>query len=187
MSDPEPTKLCGICKSHKPLSEFSKNIRSKDGRFSWCKKCVSNRNRQPEIKHAREKKNRAWRLTPRAKAITKLAARKWERANRKRARCRTSESRRNKQNQYMREYRKRNVGKSQARAAVSDAVRRRILPRVGALTCRCGNRASNYHHHKGYDKVYWLDVIPLCRLCHAKEHPKETDEELARKAGKPIR
>lgn len=58
-----------------------------------------------------------------------------------------------------------------ARAAVYRAVRAGKMPPVNSLTCQeCGNPATGYHHHNGYDKEHWLDVIPLCTACHIKAH-----------------
>ncbi len=34
------------------------------------------------------------------------------------------------------------------------------------------NEAQNYHHHS-YKKEHWLDVIPLCEICHKGLHPNE--------------
>jgi len=34
-------KRCARCKGEKPLSEFSKSQRSKDGHHSWCRQCTT--------------------------------------------------------------------------------------------------------------------------------------------------
>jgi hypothetical protein len=57
--------------------------------------------------------------------------------------------------------------KRKARTAVNNAVRDGIIPKVGTLQCvECDTVAEQYHHHNGYDKQHWLDVIPVCRGCH---------------------
>ncbi|AYN59130.1 endonuclease VII [Arthrobacter phage Yang] len=33
-------KLCSKCRSYKPLEDFSRNKKAKDGRQSWCRECV---------------------------------------------------------------------------------------------------------------------------------------------------
>ena len=43
------------------------------------------------------------------------------------------------------------------------------------LQCSCGQQAKHYHHHKGYTKKHWLDVIPVCTKCHSIIHLKEKD------------
>lgn len=58
--------------------------------------------------------------------------------------------------------------KAKARTAVFLAVRAGKVPSAQTLVCvRCGKQAKDYHHHKGYDKEHWLDVVPACRPCHA--------------------
>lgn len=42
----EPTKKCTLCHIEKPLSEFPKLLRNKDGHHSRCKMCINKVNRQ---------------------------------------------------------------------------------------------------------------------------------------------
>jgi hypothetical protein len=61
--------------------------------------------------------------------------------------------------------------KSKAQTAVQLAVKRGDLPRIRSQRCvGCGGTAVSYHHHKGYSKANWLNVVPLCGICHGKEH-----------------
>jgi hypothetical protein len=49
------------------------------------------------------------------------------------------------------------------------------LPRVRNLQCHyCGNRAHQYHHHRGYAPEHWLDVVPACRKCDRLQHLNST-------------
>lgn len=41
----------------------------------------------------------------------------------------------------------------------------------------CGAKATDYHHHNGYDEWHMTDVIPVCKKCHAK-----LEKELRKKA-----
>ena len=59
-----------------------------------------------------------------------------------------------------------------ARKAVFDAIQRGDLPTLESQSCACGALAESYHHHKGYGRQHYLDVIPLCWSCHYKEHQK---------------
>ena len=60
---------------------------------------------------------------------------------------------------------------NQASEAVRQAVKKGTLPQLSRVSCaRCGLQAHHYHHWRGYDKEYLLDVIPLCIPCHRKEH-----------------
>jgi hypothetical protein len=55
------------------------------------------------------------------------------------------------------------------RGRVARAVRSGALPRVSALRCAdCGGPARDYDHHLGYDDEHALDVVALCRRCHAR-------------------
>jgi len=57
---------------------------------------------------------------------------------------------------------------ARARGAVGNAVRKGVMPPAKNLLCNCGAKASGYHHHLGYARVNWLDVIPVCTRCHAR-------------------
>lgn len=45
------TKPCGKCKETKPLSEFNRDKRRKDGRQSWCRACMSAYNKTYSRSH----------------------------------------------------------------------------------------------------------------------------------------
>ena len=52
-------KRCSRCRREKLLTEFDKNISSRDGRSCWCKKCM----KEYYIEHSEEikKNNKKWR------------------------------------------------------------------------------------------------------------------------------
>lgn len=53
--------------------------------------------------------------------------------------------------------------KIQARDAVSNAIKRGELPKAQTCQCvYCGQPATTYHHHNGYRKEHFLDVVPVC-------------------------
>jgi hypothetical protein len=64
-----------------------------------------------------------------------------------------------------------------ARVAVSSAVLSKKLPPIKTQKCSvCKKRqAQNYHHHLGYEKDHWLDVIPVCSKCHKAIEKNHTD------------
>lgn len=69
--------------------------------------------------------------------------------------------------------RQRHPLKYQCGQAVNRAVLHGKIPRVSSLKCdKCGNSAQHYHHYNGYEKEHWFDIIPLCTICHGKEHAK---------------
>ncbi len=71
--------------------------------------------------------------------------------------------------QYAKDYRKREPQKSRARDAVHDEIKRGGMPSPLTLKCsKCNEPATDYHHHRGYEEEFKLDVIPLCKRCHGK-------------------
>jgi len=162
-------KTCRACKQTKPISEFYKNHRSRGGYFGKCKTC--------HIQYVM-----TYRQTERGRAVYRKANRKCkqtEKGKSRKKRYRKSDKGRRAACKYASTYRKtekgklrrknqriRNLHKFQAREAVRHAVRGGKLPRADALKCSCGNQAKHYHHHNGYDKAHWLDVVPICVPCH---------------------
>lgn len=67
-----------------------------------------------------------------------------------------------------------NRKKYDASLALRKAVRRGIVKPAHQQDCiLCGRRAQDLHHHNGYDREHWLDVVPLCKACHRKQHKVE--------------
>jgi hypothetical protein len=66
-----------------------------------------------------------------------------------------------------------------ANDAISNAMRSGQLPRPAGQPCvRCGGPALIYHHHLGYAREHWYDVVPMCPPCHVKEpHERPTTED----------
>ncbi len=60
-------KICSKCKQEKPVSEFRKAKRYKDGIFSWCRKCTN----KWESEHRKGKGRTGWLKTKRKHNITK--------------------------------------------------------------------------------------------------------------------
>lgn len=60
--------------------------------------------------------------------------------------------------------------KRKAKDTIQNEVKRGRMPRATELVCaNCGSAAEHYHHHLGYAKKHWLDVIPVCAKCHRQE------------------
>jgi hypothetical protein len=73
-----------------------------------------------------------------------------------------------------RRYLQRTRHKSAARRAVRKKVMRGKLPHPATLPCiGCGQPATAYHHHNGYDLAHRFDVVPVCPPCHGRAHAKD--------------
>ncbi len=92
-------------------------------------------------------------------------ARKKERERQKEWRNRNPELYR----QYVRTWQKKNRQKSNVHAKVHRAIENGTLIR-GKCCMKCGIKCKTEGHHEDYSKP--LDVIWLCRLCHAKKIEK---------------
>lgn len=56
-------------------------------------------------------------------------------------------------------------------SAVEYAVKTHRLAPAKTLPCLdCGGPAVEYHHHLGYERRHWLDVVALCDSCHQRRH-----------------
>lgn len=133
-------KICRRCNSTKPIEMFN---RQGDGKKSWCKSCEQEYKRLPAV---RERK--------------RLSARQ----------NRTAEKRESRRI-YSRLYRERHPDRAAARRAVNNAIKMGKLKPARVNPCsRCGEMAAQYHHHKGYEQKYWLEVEPLCAKCHVSVH-----------------
>jgi hypothetical protein len=54
-----------------------------------------------------------------------------------------------------------------ARRKVNHEIEAGRIPSPKTLKCNdCDNKAKEYHHIKGYEKKYWLTIIPVCFKCH---------------------
>jgi hypothetical protein len=65
-----------------------------------------------------------------------------------------------------------NPAKWHAKIAVARAVVRGIIRKPAACpTCHRITRVEA-HHHRGYAREHWLDVVWRCRQCHTLEHKR---------------
>jgi hypothetical protein len=162
-------KMCTKCQIVKPLEDFYKAKRNSDGRKSWCKAC--------EIEYSKQ-----YQKTPKGKEVAKRYAqsekgisrmRKFDKSpkgRKKHSRYNRSEKGRT----YDKLSKKRHPLKTKARNAVNNAIKAGELPSAKTFTCKnCDNPAEEYHHSKGYNPKFWLDVEPMCIQCH-----RDTDNGL---------
>lgn len=154
-------KVCTKCGESKPTSDF----RIKAGRpYSQCKRC--------EYLYSV-----LYQKTPQGKRMKKEADRRYSKSpdgikNKRRAKRRYKHTERGqaKAEEYRTRLRNRDPNRLRARMAVHHAVEAGILHRPECCS-RCGALGGiEGHHHNGYEKTDWLNVIWLCRECHLKEH-----------------
>jgi hypothetical protein len=174
-------KTCVDCEQSLPVALFSKNRNGKDGLNSYCKPCASAR-------------YKLW--LERNRARRQEYMRDWHQANLEhetryaRERYRNDEEHRRQVREWDKAYRERNAvevrrrhwerkkakgfrnDQTRAHTAVNRAVRRGILPPAWSVVCdACQEaQAQHWHHHNGYEREHWLDVVARCLDCHGLEH-----------------
>lgn len=139
-----------------PIDNFYKNAHSLGGFHSNCKDCKNRHVRaryhsDPEVKAAVLTKTKAYRQSERGKEVMKKSYQKHAQSHPERVKARIA-----------------------VRGKVVNIKTGNGLPHPTELNCaECGKQAQEYHHHNGYDKEHWLDVIPLCAACHTSVHLKD--------------
>lgn len=160
MSETIIEKHCPKCKKVKALADFYKNRTKPAGVQYWCKKCM-------DILHYKYIK------TPHGKAVQdkhthSVKFKATQMAYRQTA---TGKSNLTKSNA---KYARNNPNKRKAKDAIHTQTRNGNMPLVTECQCtQCGKNAKQYHHYLGYEPEHWLDVIPLCRICHKALHSKQ--------------
>lgn len=190
MAEPIITKKCGHCKKVKSLSEFYKNRNKYDGLDNYCKSCkkiiISNYNQTEKGKATKKQ----YQQSERSKVINRKAVKKYHQTEKGKVRdiryqqsqkCKETAKRyrqsdKGKANRLStdKSYRLRYPERQKAKNAVGHAVAAGKMSKVDSLQCsHCSAQAQEYHHHKGYAKEHWFDVIPLCDKCHG--HARATE------------
>lgn len=66
-----------------------------------------------------------------------------------------------------------------ARVAVARAIARGVLTKpTECQVCRRGRRIEA-HHHCGYERKNWLNIVWRCRQCHTLEHKRYRGRRIA--------
>ena len=156
MSEATVTKRCNKCKEIKALSEFHRDNQAKQGRRPECKLCAQVYGQSYNKTDSAKASVLRYRNTEKGK----LTILKYFHSD---ARKITSRAANNK-------YYYSHPQKTKAKSAVNYAVKIGEMPHLNNLLCFCGKQAQHYHHHKGYAKQHWLDVIPVCIPCHNTLH-----------------
>lgn len=138
------TKKCFKCLDVKPVSEFHVVPLHRDGLASYCKPCKRDYDNKRQRTWYRKEKNEN---------------------NRKYTK--KSSTKRMKHDYYV-AYKKERPLEMQARSAMGHAIRDgKLVPKPCMM---CGEKKVDGHHHNGYSKEHWLDVVWLCRIHHTQVH-----------------
>lgn len=188
MSERIISKTCRVCKQTKSLTEFYKAPGNKDGYENRCKVChlksakeysQTEKGRAALLKgsilYSKTMKGKAtqkrYKQSEKGKIVTRRSTIKYKQTKAGKTKCkqyRQSEKGRISRNKGANKFRITHPTQRKAQTAVVNAVFKGVLPKANSLQCACGNPAKEYHHHKGYAKEHWLDVIPVCKKCHGK-------------------
>ena len=164
-------KQCSKCKEWQYTSLFVKRKSSKDGLDSWCKSCHKTYQQSDVGKKSQSKRSRTYRSSTKGKEIVKQYTAKYRKTEKEKLAARKRRAR----------YAKSDYGKRAlvARMALNYRVLKGEICHISKLQCcYCSKQAEHYHHHLGYDKKYWYDVIPVCIKCHLKEHKEQANEAI---------
>lgn len=173
------TKHCTICNCDVPLDLMVKNSRSKDGYGYRCKPCHRIISKRSVEANPESRKAACAKYYRTHKEAHNARVRDWQRRHPETVKAiaerhkpkgvETSRAYRRRTGlEQLREQRRRYPERFKARNKVNNSVAKGIMPRAKTLPCsRCGAPATEYHHHNGYDYDHWLDVVPVCRPCHA--------------------
>ena len=183
-------KQCSKCRSVKPVEAFHKQAKSKDGLQYRCKACQADymktpkakavqaaRAKTPAGKESLRKRQAKYRQTPEGKATASAYNAAYRQTPMGKEVHRKESAKYQQTEKGRRENAKRRATpegklKVEARWAVWRAIQSGKLKPAWWFACdeRCGHVAQEYHHHRGYGKSAWLEVVPLCIPCHKAEH-----------------
>lgn len=167
-------KECKKCLLWKALEEFSVQKRNTTGRYSYCKKCVSAIYKEKYLWRDYTPQRRAAQNNNRRKRLDhyRKKCREWDALHRDRRRAASRERYlRDPQKEKDRARRSREKYRLNhlARWSVGSAMKQGKLKKLPCCDCGSVDRISA-HHHNGYEKDHWLDVVWLCSECHGKRH-----------------
>lgn len=154
-------KRCRRCGNTKPLSDFHKSARYKDGRRPYCKECI-------------RAENREWKARNPERAAQHR--RKWHEANREKTNAAYDKRRLEDPEAFyerLRRSQERHPEHVKARKTLNNAVRDGKIEKPDHCE-DCGDATPSrqlHGHHHDYDKP--LEVEWICKGCHGGRHAKE--------------
>lgn len=185
-------KTCSSCGEEKPLSDFPKGKRYKDGHRGQCFVCKRIKQAEYDEKNIEAKRKRGRermaerRKNPKERGVLLEATRTWRSNNPESSKESSTKSnlkwRETSPERYAdvsrratKKYRESNKERHVAHMRLGAAI---LSGRVVKPTCcdRCGFNGRLDGHHDSYLKEHWYDVTWLCRKCHKKEHNKKENQ-----------
>lgn len=167
-------RTCKKCGETKPITEFYKHG---DYYATQCKDCAREYSRDYTREHREERLKYSKEYYHSHKEQAREYKRKWEEKNRGwKNECARKWSREHKEQllEKQRKYRKKNPEKCRAQSLVNSYVARGKI--IRPMQCEvCGKIGRTDAHHEDYTKP--LDVIWVCRKCHAMLDKKRRDKE----------
>jgi NAD-dependent SIR2 family protein deacetylase len=190
------TKTCTKCGETKPLDEFHKNPKTRDGRQPHCKSCrVSQKKKErlalvsageyrctacgivKPLSEFHVSKSLSQGHMPKCKLCRNAQDRDHRYANGGKPLGNPKDP---KKAARIREFYLRNPLVRKGEDALQRAIKRGDMPRAATMQCEhCGKQAAEYHHHLGYEPEHWLHVVPLCHKCHSQITIKKRTTESA--------
>lgn len=151
-------KRCCTCKQYKPFSDFYRSRNRSDGCHSQCKDCCRAYNRTEARKASHRKYDQSLR--------GRQANQKYSQSLRgRRAAYRSSQKHKRKYPEQIK-----------ATTFLNNAVQSGKIQKPQECAI-CGKKTKLHgHHHKGYAEENALDVLWLCRKCHAQLHQEKIIE-----------
>lgn len=161
-------KQCVRCLEVKDTTEFPANKRNKDGLQGTCRECFNERQRA-YYKRGGKAVQESYRSTERGNQTYMDAKVNYEKSDKGiRTRLNQKESKRKSIPRVQRSEENRKQ-QDAARNAVNGKIRLGHLQNAKSYPCYiCGKPAQEYHHHKGYAKENFLDIMPVCIRCHRR-------------------
>ena len=159
-------KMCSKCKELKDLSGFYKNYKSKDGLSYQCKACQKVYHQSQHIKDQKK----AYAASDIGREAVKRAATKYktsEKGKKSNREWKKTDAGKACVNKSSARYREKHKEKLKSHWALKSAIKKGDVIRPD-LCSLCGASGIIDGHHEDYSKP--LDVIWVCRQCHADIH-----------------
>lgn len=153
MPEPTTTKKCCLCKEIKDFSEFTKYKNGKHGLAHRCRICKHLSDKRYYDSQKGQQRYANYRETDTFKQYIK------------------SDNYKERHLVGARKYNKKHPDRIKAHGFINNLIKSKRIARPDTFICfNCTSPAKHYHHHLGYKKINWANVIPICIKCHNSIH-----------------